>query len=531
MLPAGGYLTFTATTTGINLDRDGDSAFLYNGPALVDSITFGHQVTDLTIGRIGPSGTWTLCTPTPRAANVAQRLGDPAALRINEWFTSGDVLYDGDWIELANTSNVPVALGGLTLTDNVPGDPTLHPIAPLSFIAANGFVKFIADGNPGLGATHLRFSLDAQQEQIALLNGTRTLDVIYFYPQTTDYSMGRDPSNPATYAFYELPTAGFANGTSDPGYANALALLHGLRITEIMYNAAGGNSYDFVELRNIGNTPLQIGGVKFVQGIDFTFATMTLNPGQNVVLVADLARFRERYGAVPNVAGEYLGRLDNAGETLAIQLPRPFDANILTFSYSDVWEPSTDGPGKSLVVINTLTPSNLWGDKETWDASATVGGDPDGVTIRPPTDFASWLAFFSISTMADDRDGDGLNAMIEYGLGTDPGRDGGADGAASLPQFLRAQDGRFGIRFALPENVNATDSHGRSDVSYTVEVSIDLLTWGTIATKTASTSWSGAGSITLEAATNGHVPVTVLDNTPRSPLNPLYFRLRVSVAP
>ncbi|MES2568518.1 MAG: lamin tail domain-containing protein, partial [Verrucomicrobiota bacterium] len=166
VIAAGGFLSINATVSGIALDKDGDAVYLRNGGALVDWVAFGHQIANLTIGRIG--GEWTLCTPTLGTANLAQQLGDPAAIRISEWFTSGGVLYDDDFIELANPGALPVALAGLRLSDNPVGDPNAHPIAPLSFIAANGFVKFIADGEPEAGPTHLAFSLDAQQEAIAL---------------------------------------------------------------------------------------------------------------------------------------------------------------------------------------------------------------------------------------------------------------------------------------------------------------------------------------------------------------------------
>src|SRR5204862_1942719 len=134
----------------------------------------------------------------------------------------------------------------------------------------NGYARFIADNNLAQGPSHLGFALDAQQESIALLDASgATIDAVFFFPQTTDRSMGRDANG--NLVFYELPTRGFLNGTSDPAYANALALLHGLRITEIMYNAVSGSDFDYVELRNVGATPLALGGMRFVEGIDFTF--------------------------------------------------------------------------------------------------------------------------------------------------------------------------------------------------------------------------------------------------------------------
>ena len=63
------------THLGFGLDNDGDGVYLYDtvaaGQTLLDSIVFGLQPADLSIGRTGASlNTWALCTPTIGAANT-----------------------------------------------------------------------------------------------------------------------------------------------------------------------------------------------------------------------------------------------------------------------------------------------------------------------------------------------------------------------------------------------------------------------------------------------------------------------------
>ena len=89
-----------------------------NGSTLLDSVEYGPQVADLSIGRVGHDGAWTLTQPTFGAANVAARTGNPATLKINEWFTNGQVRLTDDFIELYNPDPLPVPLVGLSLTDN-----------------------------------------------------------------------------------------------------------------------------------------------------------------------------------------------------------------------------------------------------------------------------------------------------------------------------------------------------------------------------------------------------------------------------
>ena len=121
-----------------------------------------------------------------------------------------------------------------------------------------------------------------------------------------------------------------------------LALLSGLRITEIMYNPLGGTEYEFVELKNIGATTLNLAGVRLGGGIEFTFPAVSLPAGQFVVVVNNLSAFQSRYGGGVNVAGEFVGNLDNGGEDLVLELAEPYDAAALRFDFDD--DDSPAGP-------------------------------------------------------------------------------------------------------------------------------------------------------------------------------------------
>jgi hypothetical protein len=529
-VPAGGFLVLTLPTATLQLDKDGETLSLYDSaatPALKDSVSFGHQIPDLTISRVGATAGWALCQPTLGAANIEQRTGDRTLLRINEWFASGAARYDNDWIEIASSSTLPVALAGMRLTDSPSADVTSHIIPPLSFIAAGGFVKFVADGEPSNGSTHLDFSLDAEQERLTLFDGSRVIDSVTFFPQSTDFSMGRDSSSATGYTYFELPTAGLANDTAAPGYANALALLRGLRITEVMYNPYGGNEYEYVELKNVGLTPLLLGGVKFVEGIQFTFDPMTLNPGEEILVVANETLFKERYGSGLKIAGHYTGRLDNSGETLAMQLPPPFDANVLTFEYKDTWQTTSDGLGKSLIVVNSGLNAGLWGDKDTWSYSASPFGDPDSFSIAPPDHFIPWLTYYSLSSVDEDTDRDGMKPATEYGLGSNPKDAGPANGAPVAPSIERSPDGGLRLLFEAPFNPAVAQNHGPADLAYVVEASTNLTTWQPVATKLPNANWSGTSTVTVGAPTNGLVPVTVSLSAPLGDVR--FLRLRTTV--
>ncbi len=149
-----------------------------------------------------------------------------------------------------------------------------------------------------------------------------------------------------------------------------------LRVTELMYNPIGGNNFEFVELYNAGARPLELAGVRLLEGIEFTFPPYTLEPNQYVVVAENVPEFQSRYGMGIPVAGQYNGNLSNGGELLRLQLPEPHPANILNFEFDDQWLPETDGGGFSLVIDEPQGDRRSWSQASAWRKSNFVSGSP-----------------------------------------------------------------------------------------------------------------------------------------------------------
>lgn len=147
-----------------------------------------------------------------------------------------------------------------------------------------------------------------------------------------------------------------------------------LRISEIMYHPSDPNA-EYIELTNIGVEPIDLSLVRFTRGVDFTFPGVELAPGDYVLIVEDVAAFELRYGEGFHIAGQYAGRLDNAGESVELQ-----DAAgriIHSFQYEDDWYEITDGLGFSLTVVDPVTTDpNALGEKTAWRPSVYAGGSP-----------------------------------------------------------------------------------------------------------------------------------------------------------
>lgn len=389
-IPAGGYLLVYADEaddeagfhTGFALDSEGDEVFLYdsasNNGALIDTLKFGYQITDLTLSRSADdASTWVLTAPTLGAANGnALSTGNIDDVVINEWAGSIHLRTDKDFIELYNPSSTPTSLGGARVTDDLVTRPERYDFRKLSFIPAQGFLLLDTD--------KLEFSLDGDAEHVFFAgeNGA-VIDQIDFAGQPEDYSTGRTSNGASTWTDFTVPTPGLSNTTSlPPGYSD---LLTNLRITELMYKpvaTSSASSYEFVELTNIGSTALDLSGVRFTNGISYTFASGTsLAAGAQIVVARDHDTFLNRYPDTTNVlaSGEYDGALSNSGETIALTLPTPWDVHILRFSYEPDWYPLTDDEGYSLVVSTpTTSAARNWDESWTWAASASIDGNPGG---------------------------------------------------------------------------------------------------------------------------------------------------------
>ncbi len=157
-------------------------------------------------------------------------------------------------------------------------------------------------------------------------------------------------------------------------YAREQALLSGLRISELMYHAPEGSDFDYVELKNISDSPIDVNGVRFTNGINYVLPALEMASGQTVVVAADPALFQSLYGSDMTVLGPYKGKLNNSGESVTLSLPVPLDVAILRFAYHDTWYPVTDGQGQSLTIRDSAAPVETWNQAAAWEATEPSPG-------------------------------------------------------------------------------------------------------------------------------------------------------------
>ena len=153
-----------------------------------------------------------------------------------------------------------------------------------------------------------------------------------------------------------------------------------LLITEIMYhppdrNGVDGDRFEFIELKNVGTAELDLSGVHFTSGIDFSFPVgSTLGPGRFAVLVRDPVAFLQMYPDT-SFQGVFLGSLSNSGERVTVVHAIGTEIGSVTYGDANLWPSAADGGGFSLVPINPNAIPD-WSSRENWRASSRVGGSP-----------------------------------------------------------------------------------------------------------------------------------------------------------
>ena len=167
-----------------------------------------------------------------------------------------------------------------------------------------------------------------------------------------------------------------------------------LQISEIMYNPSAptaaeeqagwidNDDFEFIELQNVGSQPVDLVGMSFTDGIDYTFPSFELEPGQFAVVVKDRAAFELRFGLEVPVVGEFSGQLRNSGERVELIDEGGQTVTALTYGDRPPWPAAADGMGPTL---NRLAPELPAGLPGSWIAAdptpgaevALVAGDAD----------------------------------------------------------------------------------------------------------------------------------------------------------
>ncbi len=332
---------------------------------------------------------------SPAAVDIAV-VPAPGAIVINELLAHSDFA-PNDWIELHNTTEAQINVGGWYLSDN-DANLLMYEIPLGTIINPNGYVVFTQDDHFGGQMAY------SENGETAYLSSAQD-GILTGYSETQSFgaseggvAFGRYIKSSGDVDFVAM--AGNTPGDIFQGDVNGGPKVPAVVITEIMYNPVDPNDgrdndlFEYIELYNRTGSPVSLETYDnvlsdyvpwaFTKGIDYTFPSgVTIPGGSRILVVKDITAFQERYPLVPSgiIYGPYEGQLSNGGEKLELSMPgdevlgqrqyiRLEQVNYSDGSHpidTDPWPTSPDGTGNSLKRIENDQYSN---DVNNWQGSA-----------------------------------------------------------------------------------------------------------------------------------------------------------------
>ncbi len=134
-------------------------------------------------------------------------------LAINENCCADEYDEYDDWVEIYNSNNESVNIGGMYFSDKV-NDSKPYQIcdsnAVYTTIPPKGFLVLWCDGDENQGPLHINLKLSGNGESVILIDrdGKTIIDGYTFGNQKADVSMGRNGDD---WVYFEYPTPGQVN--------------------------------------------------------------------------------------------------------------------------------------------------------------------------------------------------------------------------------------------------------------------------------------------------------------------------------
>lgn len=344
VVDAGGYLVVHCSTDAgegyapFGLSREGGESIVLKTPdgAIADIMDTVSTAQGQSIA-LNEAGTWQLCdVPSPGFPNrfTAEMTADNSAVFISEFMSSNrSTLADAfgnfsDWVELRNDSDEAVDLTGWFLSDD-PADPTKWKFPSAVIPAGQSLVVFCSgQDTQEQGQLHTNFSLSSDGETLVLSTplGAAADSVTYLAAQP-DVAYGCKDREAAALLF---PTPGFEN--SETGYevfsetltpSGRLAIWEVMSANDYLLPQSNGDCYDWVELKNISDTDINLADYRLTNRIDCpergVLPDRTLAPGQTVtvILSGNPGLSSSKYpnlGFSVSAAGDSLYLLDTDGQ-------------------------------------------------------------------------------------------------------------------------------------------------------------------------------------------------------------------------
>jgi len=231
-----------------------------------------------------------------------------------------------------------------------------------------------------------------------------------------DLAVWDEPLNEgAILELYQNGLNGIKAG-EDPPLPVTEALNVGLVINEVHYDSDPKTEFtEFVELLNTNDTPMDLSGFRFTNGIDYTFPPNTIIPATGYILLAETPdSLSNSFRRIPDETQlfQYAGSLDSDGDTLILESGTGIEIDRVKYKDEFPWPISPDGDGASMQLVNAKVDNDLGG---AWAGAFPTPGYQNSVFAEnaPPQirqvshlpEMPNSSQTTTITTKVDDLDG------------------------------------------------------------------------------------------------------------------------------
>lgn len=190
-----------------------------------------------------------------------------------------------------------------------------------------------------------------------------------------------------TVSIAEGALTGDASGLPVSSYTGTFAILTGLGvvINEVGYDVGDDSKpWEFIELVNVGDEPVDISGWSLDEAVRFTFPEATvLQSGGYVVVAQNPGEFSAAFGV--SALGPFDGRLSNGGETIELRDGNGDKQDEVDYRLGYPWPTVGDIEGYSIQLISPLLENDLGGSWRSALATPGVSNSVFAINAPPQT--------------------------------------------------------------------------------------------------------------------------------------------------
>jgi len=157
--------------------------------------------------------------------------------------------------------------------------------------------------------------------------------------------------------------------------------------TIAMNDTIDSKNFEFIEIKNLGTSTVNLVDCRFSKGVDLTFENdLLIEPDSFLVFAEDAFWFEQKYGFAPD--GVFEGKLDNGGEKINIKNPLGDFIDSLSYDDNGIWDPIPDNGEYSLAYIpgsaNNNDPAN-WAAQKVFVTPSTENSFCAGIIAANET--------------------------------------------------------------------------------------------------------------------------------------------------